>query len=73
MPEKWQYNPVLDPVRTIGGCQFGLEVDERCNAPLLCKFRIEKHLAPKEEHPMSAMCPRDREHECEQAAVICGH
>ena len=70
MPEKWQYNPVLDPVRTLRGCQLGLEVDNRCNFPLLCKFRIEKHLAPKEVH-LSAMCPREREHEYEQAAVIC--
>lgn len=70
MPEGWQYNPILDLVKTLDGCQFGLEVDERCNA-LLCKFRIEKHLAPEKIHPMSMMCPREQEHECEQAAVIC--
>lgn len=72
MSERWQYIPVLDPVRALGGCQFGLEVDDRCNS-LLCKFRIEGHLAPGEVHPLSAMCPREREHECEQAAVICRH
>ena len=73
MSERWQYNPVLDPVRTLGGCQFGLEVDDRCNLLLLCKFRTEEHLAPEEVHPLSAMCPREREVECEQAAVICRH
>jgi len=72
MSEKWQYNPILDPVRILGGCQFGLEVDDRCNA-LLCKFRTEEHLTPETVHLLSAMCPREREHECEQAAVICGN
>jgi len=72
MPEPWQYNPNLNETARLGGCQFGLDVDHRCNA-LLCKFRCRIYLAPKEIHPMSAMCPREREHELEQAAVIFSH
>ena len=69
MPE-WRYNPLVDDVEVLGGCQFGLEVDGRCNA-LLCKYRIKKNQALTEVHSLSVMCPREREHEFEQAAVIC--
>lgn len=69
MPEPWQYNPNLNETERLGGCQFGLEVDHRCNS-LLCKFRTRIYLTPAEVHPMSVMCPREREHELEQAAVI---
>lgn len=69
MPEPWQYNPNLEETKKLGGCQFGLTVDHRCNS-LLCKFRTRIYLAPKEVHPMSVMCPREREHELQQTAVI---
>lgn len=70
--ESWQYNPNIEEAEILGGCQFGLEVDHRCNG-ILCKFRCRSYLAPKEIHrAMSVMCPREMEHELEQAAVICG-
>ncbi len=69
---EWQYNPLIDEVEVLDGCQFGLEVDSRCNA-LLCKYRIKKDQTPAEIHPLSVMCPREREHELEQNAVICGY
>ncbi|MCK4266712.1 MAG: hypothetical protein KAX31_05480, partial [Thermoplasmata archaeon] len=63
-------NPVLDETEILDGCQLGLTVDGRCNS-LLCKYRIDKDQAPDEILPQSVMCPREREHELEHAAVIC--
>lgn len=70
MSDKWQYNPLPDEVKILEGCQFGLEVDARCNV-LLCKYRTEKYQAPDKVHQLSVMCPREREHELEQNAIIC--
>ena len=70
MSEPWQYNPNIEEAEILKGCQFGLDVDHRCNG-ILCKFRCRIYLAPGKVHPMSVMCPREREHEPEQAAVIC--
>ncbi len=70
MSEPWQYTPNIEEAEILKGCQFGLDVDHRCNG-ILCKFRCRVYLAPEKVHPMSVMCPREREHELEQAAVIC--
>lgn len=69
VPEGWQYNPNIEETEMLKGCQFGLEVDHRCNG-ILCKFRCRITDVPKKAHPMSVMCPREREYEFEQAAVI---
>ena len=70
MAEKWQYNPLLDETEVLDGCQLGLTVDGRCNL-LLCKYRTRKDQAPDEVQTLSVTCPREREHELEQTAVIC--
>ena len=70
MSDEWQYNPVLDETEVLDGCQLGLTVDSRCNLAL-CKYRCKKDQAPEEPKPRSVMCPREREHELEHAAVIC--
>lgn len=61
MVEKWQYDPRWGTAIILDGCQFGLEVDGRCNA-ILCKFRTTRDRAPRE--PMEickALCPRELE------------
>lgn len=69
---EWQYNPLLDEVEILDGCQLGLTADGRCNV-LLCKYRCKKYQAPEEPNSLSVMCPREREHELEQTAVIRGY
>jgi len=72
MSDAWQYNPLLDIVEILDGCQLGLTADGRCNA-LLCKYRTKKDRSPDKVHQLSVMCPREREHELEQTAVIRGY
>lgn len=58
--ETWQYDPRWGSVIYLEGCQFGLQVDGRCNT-MLCKFRTTKDRAP--EKPLETyklLCPRER-------------
>lgn len=66
MVKPWQYDPRWGTVLVLDGCQFGLEVDGRCNM-MLCKFRTTKDLAPEKPNEICrVLCPREVTYKLEQ-------
>jgi len=61
--EPWKLNTSWGTVIALSGCGFGLTMDGRCHT-LLCQFRCEKNIAPKEEVEIgNLLCPRECEYE----------
>jgi len=76
--EPWRYDPRWGTAIDLDGCQFGFEIDGRCNM-ILCKFRTTKDLAPKEpRETCRVLCPRELKYNespgkttnCEKPAVV---
>lgn len=63
LSEPWRYNPQYATAIDLDGCQFGLEVDGRCNK-LLCKFRTRKEEAPETVVKIGLnICPKEQEYD----------